>query len=99
FSSEEFKQSRFKEHIASLATRSNGSYLIKDEENKIFNRIKVLRSEMETFQNNMGFFANSKGANALKDQFEEKIKKTQELIEKLESDLNTIKEIRRSNAS
>jgi hypothetical protein len=99
FSSEEFKQSRFKDHIASIATRSNGSFLIKDEENKIFNRIKVLRSELETFENNLGFFANSKGANKLKDQFEDKIKKTEEIIAKLESDLKTIKEIRRSNAS
>lgn len=90
-SNEAFKQSRQKEYYEMMAQKPNGKVSLKAEERKVGDRMRVLQSEISTFENNIGFFAHSKGADSLKKQFEDKIAKTQAQIKKLESELKLIR--------
>ncbi|MCZ2130231.1 MAG: DUF349 domain-containing protein [Bacteroidia bacterium] len=94
-SGDEFKQGRLKEHYEMLAQKPNSFGALKDEERKLSGRIRILSEEIKTFENNLGFFANSKGADALKKQFEGKISKTREQIEKLEAELKMLRSVMR----
>jgi F0F1-type ATP synthase membrane subunit b/b' len=44
-------------------------------------------------ENNLGFFANSKNANALKEEYEQKIQKAKEEIAKIKSKMNDLRNI------
>lgn len=92
-STDEFKQGRLKEHYEMLVQKPNSFGLLKDEERKLTGRIRTLSKEIKTFENNLGFFANSKGADTLKKQFEVKIAKTQEQIQKLEAELKMLRSV------
>jgi hypothetical protein len=94
-STDNFKQSRLKEHLEMLANKPNGNFALKTEERKTVERIKTIASELETYQNNIEFFASSKSANALKLQFEEKIQKSKVQLEKLEAELKLIRGLMR----
>ncbi len=94
-SQDEFKKNRFKEHLEILANKPNGHLTLKVEERKIMERIKVLKSELETYSNNIEFFSNSKSADTFKKQFEEKMEKSQKQIDLLEGELKTIRQYSR----
>ena len=57
--------------------------------------MKALQSELITLQNNIEFFANSKNADKLKSQMEEKIEKIKELIHKNEQELRIIRSVKK----
>ncbi|MCO6494975.1 MAG: DUF349 domain-containing protein [Bacteroidetes bacterium] len=92
-SGDEFKQGRLKEHYEMLAQKPNSFGALKDEERKITGRIRTLSEEIKTFENNLGFFANSKSADTLKKQFEGKISKTKEQIKQLEAELKMLRSV------
>ena len=52
--------------------------------------IDQIKQQIIQFENNLGFFANSKGANALKDQVEANIAEEQKKIEVLKAKLKMI---------
>ncbi len=61
-----------------------------NEKNDIKYRMNQLNSEVNTLENNLGFFAKSKNADSLKKEFEEKINSAKEEIKKLKQQLNEI---------
>ena len=63
--------SSFKEKVSAM----KGDKRLRSEREKLYNRVKQLEQEILTLENNIGFFAKSKGAEALIADVEEKIAK------------------------
>ena len=75
--------SRFKEKVSTM--RNSGDKRLRSEREKLFNRVKQLEQEIQTLENNIGFFAKSKGAEAMISAVEEKITRArQELADTIE---------------
>ena len=55
--------------------------------------MEKLSSEVQLLENNLGFFANSKNANALREEYEQKIQKAKEEIAQLKSKMNELRNI------
>jgi hypothetical protein len=69
----EQQMNRFKDRVASM--RDAGGKQLRSEREKLYNRVKQLEQEIQTLENNIGFFAKSKGAEAMIAAVEEKIAK------------------------
>ena len=79
----EQQMSRFKDKVNSM--RNNGDKRLRSEREKLYNRVKQLEQEILTLENNIGFFAKSKGSEAMIAAVEEKIARTrQELADAIE---------------
>jgi hypothetical protein len=61
-----------------------------DERGIVF-KMNKLKEEVTVLENNIGFFAKSKSANALKEEYEQKIQQAKEEIDKLKAKLKEIK--------
>ena len=53
--------------------REAGGKGLRTEREKLYNRVKLLEQEIQTLENNIGFFSKSKGAEAMIAAVEEKI--------------------------
>ena len=62
---------KFKNKVASM--RDAGGKGLRNEREKLYNRVKQLEQEIQTLENNIGFFAKSKGAEAMIAAVQEKI--------------------------
>ncbi len=60
---------RFKERVSSL--RTSGEHRLRNERERLYNRVRQLEQEIATLENNIGFF--SKGASSFIAEVEEKI--------------------------
>ena len=67
------QMSRFKDKISAM--KGAGDRRLRSERERLYNRVKQLEQEILTLENNIGFFAKSKGAEALVADVEEKIAK------------------------
>ena len=77
------QMSRFKEKVNTM--RSSGDRRLRSEREKLYNRVKQLEQEIQTLENNVGFFAKSKGAEAMIAAVEEKIARArQDLADTIE---------------
>lgn len=95
---DEMRQSMVKEHFEAMAGSPDGSNRLKFEERRIRDRITGLRSELSTMENNMAFFARSKGADTILKQFEEKKQQLEQQIKRLEQELKTLRTVKPGNA-
>ena len=62
---------KFKNKVSSM--RESGGKQLRNEREKLYNRVKQLEQEIQTLENNIGFFTKSKGAEAMIAAVEEKI--------------------------
>jgi hypothetical protein len=62
-----------------------------DEQRKLQNKMNMLAGEVQVWENNLGFFANSKNASALKQEYESKIQQARDEINKLKAKLQELK--------
>ena len=65
--------SRFREKVS--AFKASGDRRIRTERDRLYNRVKQLESDIALLENNIGFFAHSKGAEALIADVREKIER------------------------
>ena len=72
---------------------------VKREEKFIQDKIKGLRTDMETWDNNLGFFARVKGDNPMVEQIKDKINGAQKQITQLEDKLKSIRKFMKDNQS
>ncbi|PWH85300.1 DUF349 domain-containing protein [Brumimicrobium oceani] len=87
---EEKEKVMFEARIKTLQGSGNAAELFEKERQAIRNDINAIQQEIIQFENNLGFFANSKGANALKGQVENNIKAEQEKLKALKAKLKMI---------
>ncbi len=90
---DEMNEVRQKEHYEEIAALPDGQKKLQFEERRIREKIRFLRSDIETLENNIGFFSNSKTAGALIQGIKEKIEKTNQQIQKLEKELKLLKKM------
>jgi hypothetical protein len=65
--------------------------LLSHEREILINKINQLKEDVNLWENNIGFLANSKNAAILKDEFEKKISKTKSEVKVLEAKLKMLK--------
>ncbi len=87
----ELKELKEKSHFEALLNSPNGAQKLKREERIVIERIKGLKSDIDTWENNIGFFSKSKGSNPMIEQATEKIAITRKHIANLEDKLKMIR--------
>ncbi len=88
----ELKDLKDKSHFETLLNSPNGVQKLKREERIVIERIRGLKSDIDTWENNIGFFSKSnKGVNPMVEQATEKIAITRKHIQGLEDKLKLIR--------
>jgi hypothetical protein len=80
----------FSVKLETINSSPDRSKLLQKERSDIKRQIDVLTSEMLQYENNLGFFAKSKGADVLRKEVEQKIDKSKEEILRLKTKLKLI---------
>lgn len=80
----------FEARIETLSGSPDAGRLFSREKAEIRQQIEHIKSEILQFENNLGFFAKSKGADTLRNEVEAKINASKEKIESLKSKLKLI---------
>lgn len=84
---------RFKSKMTDLKTSSRGHNKMYAERDKYVVKLKQLESDLVTLKNNIGFFSNSKNAEALIRDVEQKIKNNEEQIVYLKEKIRVIDDV------
>lgn len=84
----------FKSKFETIAHSPNANQTIYKEKSFIIAKINTLKNDIKLWENNIGFFANSKKANVLKDEFLQKIEKAKEDIKVMEEKLKFLREVK-----
>lgn len=85
---------RHRNHYEVIAKQTDGKDMLYSEEKRLSERIKLMKHDIDTWQNNMGFFANSKNSGAFTKQIEDKIKDAQKKISGLMDQLRTLRNVK-----
>jgi len=80
----------FEVKIDQILSSSNPGRMIRDEKDKIRKKITFLSAEINQYENNLGFFKNSKGAAALLGGVNSKIDNAKDQIDRLKSQLRLL---------
>jgi hypothetical protein len=78
--------------IETIKDRPDGRDHIRRESMNLSNRIAKLRDEINLWENNIGFFANSKQADIMKAEYEKKIKRAKNDLTILETKLKVLRD-------
>jgi len=83
---------KYRQKIENLVS-SNAHKKIEQERNKVLNNLRDYENEIALYENNIGFFAKSKNADSLLNDFTKKIEKTHKEIDILKGKLKILKSI------
>lgn len=83
---------QFKSRIETLK-ENDSDHVLEREARGMQDKMSKLKAEVIQLENNLGFFANSKGADALKKQVEQKIDRAKQEIDGLERKLRMVKKM------
>lgn len=81
----------YKTRIDAMMASPNALNLLRDERSFLGNRVRKLEEELLQTENNLAFFGKSKGAEALRQQYEGKMEQTRKEIEGLKDRQHQIK--------
>ena len=87
------RDSKDRSHFEALLNSPNGSERLKREERFLQDKIRGMKSDIDTWDNNLGFFAKSKGENPMVDQIKEKIVGAEKQIKLLEEKVKLIRQV------
>ena len=73
----------FQARLDTLKASPNADRMLAKERADLFDKMHKLKADILQYENNLGFFANSKGADALKKEVENKIQAAQRKIEEI----------------
>lgn len=90
----EMREEREKQHFELLATSPNGNMKLQREEKILQERIRSLKKDIDTWDNNLGFFKSGNSANPMAQQIESKIEIAKKQIAGLEEKLKALKDIK-----
>ena len=93
-SQDEIKNINYQQHIKNILDDKNASDGLYRERKNLQNKLSKLKEDVALWENNIGFFANSKNADLLKAEFEKKINKAKDEIVDIESKLKLLKNIK-----
>ncbi len=86
----------FRNKIESMTDNSRGLMKVRSEREKYMIKLKQLESDLSLLDNNIGFFANSKNAQALIADVNQKIQDTREKIDELKEKIRIIDDLDKS---
>ena len=89
-SAREAEENNFRERVRNH--QGNSQHFINNEKTDLLNRIEKMRSDLKLWENNLGFLANSKQADLLKEEFEKKMQHTRQQIALLEAKIRILDE-------
>lgn len=84
---------KFRSRVESIASKPNSERRLDVERDKMYTKLKQLESDITLWENNIGFFANSKNAKSMIQDVEQKIKLAKERIEILREKINMIDDL------
>ncbi len=84
----------FKSKFETIAHSPGAEQAIYKEKSFIVTKINAMKNDIKLWENNIGFFANSKKANVLKEEFLNKIEKAKQDIIVLEEKLKFLREVK-----
>jgi hypothetical protein len=83
-SMEDVKRSNFKSKVETILNNPNADHILDKERRFLANKLQQLKDDIGLWENNLGFFANSKNADLLKAEFTKKIETAKEEVKELE---------------
>src|SRR5574344_1602166 len=86
----EKRYNKFKRRVHDMKNSGKGDRVLKFERDKLLQKYKKLESDIATLENNMGFFAKSKNAEAFIVDIEKKIAASKEELAQLEEKIKVI---------
>ncbi len=90
---DEAQQMKFSAQFSKLKQSPNSNRIIQKKENSLRRQIAKLENDIDLWKNNLNFFADSKKADKLKEEFNEKIEKASRELQTLEEQLRAISNI------
>jgi hypothetical protein len=88
----EMTANNYKNHLQQMAEGPNAETRLMKERNYLMGKMRHLKDEITVWENNIGFFADSKQSNALKQDFEKKINRAKRELELLKAKIKAIEE-------
>jgi hypothetical protein len=85
---------RSRNHYEVIARQNEGQSMLHGEERRIAERVRLLKTDIATWQNNMGFFANSKNASQFTKQIEDKIDQANRKLVELQQQLRVLRDVK-----
>ena len=83
-SSEDVRRSSFKSRIENIMSDPNANRLLDKEKKFLTTKLQQLKDDINLWENNLGFFANSKNADLLKQEFTKKVENAKNEVKELE---------------
>lgn len=83
-SMDDVKKGNFKSKIDNILNSPNADRILDKEKRFLMNKLQQLKDDIALWENNLGFFANSKNADLLKAEFEKKIESAKEEVKELQ---------------
>lgn len=90
----EMREDRDRQNFELLAGSPNGAQKLQREERVLQERIRGLKKDIETWDNNLGFFKSGNSKNPMAEQIQDKINIAKKHIVGLEDKLKALKELR-----
>jgi hypothetical protein len=81
---EDVKRSNFKSKVDNILNNPNADMILDKERRFLSNKLQQLKEDIALWENNLGFFANSKNADLLKAEFSKKIEAAKAEVKDLE---------------
>ena len=81
---DDVKKGNFKSKIDNILNNPNADKILDKEKRFLMNKLQQLKDDIALWENNLGFFANSKNADLLKAEFEKKIENAKEEVKELQ---------------
>lgn len=95
-SAREADENNYRERVRNHT--SGDQHFFNSEKNQLLNQIEKMRSDLKLWENNLGFLANSKQADLLKEEFEKKMQHTRQQIALLETKIRILDEATENKA-
>jgi hypothetical protein len=83
-SAEEVKRGNFQNKLDNILSGPNADKVLDKEKRFLVNKLAQLKEDISLWENNLGFFANSKNADLLKAEFAKKIEMAKHEVKELE---------------
>jgi len=89
----EISSSNYKNKFESLKEQPEAGRIISRERAFLQGKMDELKEDIKIWENNIGFFANSKNTNLFKTEFEKKIEKAKEELKTIEAKIKILKQV------
>jgi hypothetical protein len=92
-SRQEMANQNFKERFEQMADTAHGKQDIKKERRFLVNKLRQMEDDIKVWENNLGFFSRSKGAQKMKEEFEKKIQRAKKDVDGLKERIRILSDL------